>query len=362
MDLLSNTSNNTVFADDKGNIAYWHGDFMPRRDPKYDWNNAVDGSTSATEWKGLHPVDEIIHVYNPKSGFIQNCNSTPFTVSGESSPKRSDYPSYMAPDGENFRGINASRILSGHTGYTIDKIINDGWNSHLTAFDVLIPALQKAALSLSTSTSEITPLIEKLAAWDRNSAEHSVVTTIAIYWAEKLQSKINKMTTSKEDAMDQVVKTKLFVEQAKPADFLDPLLVAKKELEATFGNWNIEWGSVNRYQRLTGNMNEKYSDDSLSIPDGFASSAWGCIPSFVSKTMSGTKKRYGYNGNSFICAIEFGKRIKAKSLLAGGESGHKNSKHFGDQAEMYTKGEFKDVNFYREDVIKHAFKTYHPGE
>jgi acyl-homoserine-lactone acylase len=63
-----------------------------------------------------------------------------------------------------------------------------------------------------------------------------------------------------------------------------------------------------------------------------------------------------------ICAIEFGKKVKAKSLLAGGESGDISSKHFGDQAEMYTKGIFKEVLFYKEDVMKHVEKTYHPGE
>ena len=98
------------------------------------------------------------------------------------------------------------------------------------------------------------------------------------------------------------------------------------------------------------------------LADGFAAATWGCLPSFVSKSFNGNNKRYGYNGNSFICAIEFGKKIKAKSLLAGGESGDSKSKHFGDQALLYTKGAFKDVLFYKEDVVKHAERTYHPGE
>ena len=101
---------------------------------------------------------------------------------------------------------------------------------------------------------------------------------------------------------------------------------------------------------------------SPSIPVGFASSAWGMLPSYSSKTYPGTKKRYGFNGNSFICAVEFGKRIKARSLLAGGESGDPNSKHFFDQGLMYSKGQFKDVLFYKEDVMKFAKKMYHPGE
>ena len=124
----------------------------------------------------------------------------------------------------------------------------------------------------------------------------------------------------------------------------------------------MPWGEVNRYQRLTGNTTEKYDDAKPSLPDGFTASTWGCLPSFVSRTFNGTNKRYGVSGNSFICAVEFGKKVTAKSLLAGGNSGDIKSKHFGDQAEMYTKGKFKDVLFYKEDVLKHVEKSYHPGE
>ena len=90
--MRSNTSDNTVYADDKGNIAYWHGNFIPKRDAAYDWSKPVDGTTSKTEWKGIHELDEIVHMYNPSTGFIQNCNSTPFTVSGNASPVKNNYP------------------------------------------------------------------------------------------------------------------------------------------------------------------------------------------------------------------------------------------------------------------------------
>ena len=135
-----------------------------------------------------------------------------------------------------------------------------------------------------------------------------------------------------------------------------------KDLTRKFGTWKKPWGEVNRYQRLSGDLTEKFDDAKPSIPCGFAASTWGSLPSFVSRTYSGTNLRYGSSGNSFICAVEFGKRIQAKSLLAGGESGDINSIHFGDQAEMYTKGQFKEVLFYKEDVLKHVEKKYHPGD
>ncbi len=363
MELLANTSNNTVYADDKGNIAYWHGNFMPRRDSKLNWSKPVDGSTSATEWNGLHSLDELIQVHNPATGWIQNCNSTPFTVSGTSSPKKENFPAYMAPNGENFRGINAAKILGNTNQYTIDKMIGSGYDTHLAAFDILLPALLKAyqAKQNDTSWQSLSDPIKTLTAWDKNSAETSVATTIAIEWAQKLWPTILK-GTGVDDTPDQVEKTKRFAATASPEILLQALSTSINELIKKFGDWQKPWGEINRYQRLTGDLTEKFDDTKSSIPCGFAASTWGCLPSFVSRPYPGTKLRYGYNGNSFICAVEFGKKIKAKSLLAGGESGNINSTHFADQALMYTKGQFKDVLFYKEDVLKHVEKTYHPGE
>jgi len=219
MELLANTSNNTVYADDKGNISYWHGNFMPKRDPKLNWAKPVDGSTSATEWNGLHTLNELIQVHNPATGFIQNCNSTPFTVSGSSSPKKEDFPAYMAPAGENFRGINASKILSSNNQYTIDKVIASGWDPHLAAFDVLIPALIKAydAQKINPQHEALAEPMKLLTAWDRNSSTTSVATTVAIEWAQRIQPAIMRVAGG--DSEDQVEKTKRFA-SAAPAQLL----------------------------------------------------------------------------------------------------------------------------------------------
>jgi acyl-homoserine lactone acylase PvdQ len=365
MSLLANTSNNTVFADDKGNIAYWHGDYVPRRDKKLNWSKAVDGTIAATEWKGLHTLDEIVHVYNPATGWIQNCNSTPFTVSGTSSPKKEDYPAYMAPDGENFRGINAARVLSKENKFTIDKTIAAGYDRKLSAFEILIPALvsafEKNILPTDSLYTQLNDPIQVLKKWDYYSSENSVATTLAIEWAQKLTNSIQRVYID-EGWDDQVTLVKKFAASASYKELLPPLITVINELKNKFGKWNMAWGEINRYQRISSDILQKYQDDQPSIPVGFASSAWGMLPAYNSRYYPETLKRYGVSGNSFICAVEFGKKIKAKSLLAGGESGNPLSSHFNDQLEMYTKGVFKDVLFYKEDVLKHAERTYHPGE
>ncbi len=365
MDLQANTSNNTVFADNKGNIAYWHGNFVPVRNKNLNWGKVMDGTTTATEWKGLHKVNEIVHVYNPSTGWIQNCNSTPFTVSGDASPKKNDYPVYMAPDGENFRGVNAVRVLSYENKFNIDKTIKAGYDTYLTAFEILIPALvRNYDASVTPDNAYYKDLVEPmnvLKQWDYRVAENSVATALAIEWAQLLGPGIRKVYIEDSET-DQVDATQHFADSASAAQLLNTMLDVVHMFQQKYGKWNVAWGEINRFQRVSNDILQKYDDTKESVPVAFASSAWGMLPAYNSNYYPGTKKRYGTSGNSFVCAVEFGPRIKAKSLLAGGVSGNIQSTHFNDQLLMYTKGQFKEVLFYKEDVLKHVERSYHPGE
>ena len=364
LDLKGNISNNTVYADASGNIAYWHGNRIPVRDTAYDWSKPVDGSVKATEWKGYHSIRETVHSINPGNGWLQNCNSTPFTVSGMYSPKKENFPLYMAPDGENFRGINAVRTLSGHTNYNLDKVIAAGYDARLAAFEVLVPALVRS-LSRRNSTDSFSNLHDAvllLKGWDYRSSDTSIATTLAIEWGEQLMAGISTTVLPPSMPASQVNAVTWFADHAAAGQLLEPLQAAIKNLQAKYGSWKIPWGQVNRFQRLNSSLENVFDDTQPSIPVGFASAVWGQLPSYVSRSFPGTKNRYGYNGNSFICAVEFGKKVKAKSLLAGGNSGDPASPHFFDQAQMYTKGIFKEVLFYKEDVLKHVSRSYKPGE
>lgn len=366
MALLGNASNNTVYADAEGNIVYWHGNFLPVRDTSYDWSRPVDGSTSATAWKGLHTVEESVHIYNPENGWIQNCNSTPFTAAGNKSPDKNKYPSYMAPDGENFRGLTAAKVLSNQKEYTLDKVIEAGYSTYLSAFEIMIPALikhfQEEVKPGDSLYNVLKDPIAVLQKWNYCSSENSVATTLAVEWADRLTASIWYTKTPDKYGLNMVEKTKTYLAAAPGKELITAFAATIRDLKKRFGNWNMEWGEINRYQRLSGDLDLQYDDHRKSLPVAFASSVWGMLPSFVSQPFPGTRKRYGYKGNSFICAVEFGKKIQAKTLLTGGESGSPSSKHFNDQSEMYRKGQFKDVLFYKEDVLKHAEKTYHPGE
>ncbi len=363
MMLRTNSSNNTVYADDKGNIAYWHGDFLPKRDPKFDWSKAVDGSNSATEWKDLHTLDEIVHVYNPANGWIQNCNSTPFTVSDTSSPDKKAYPTYMAPDAENARGLHAIRVLKNESAFTLPKLITASQDSYLPGFERLVPSYLDAydAMSSSDDTlkTKLNGPIEVLRNWDLRYASSSVATTLAIYGTQRLRQNVSKRIAP---ATDQLSVINYLVEQTSRYEKMTALSQTVDELLQDFGTWKQPWGEVNRFQRLTGKIEPTFDDHKESLAVPFTSSFWGSLAAFGARKFPGTKKMYGYVGNSFVAVVEFGKKVRAKSVVTGGSSSDPSSPHFNDQSGLYAQGQFKDVLFYEDDIRKHVERTYHPGE
>ncbi|MEO6445084.1 MAG: penicillin acylase family protein [Gemmatimonadaceae bacterium] len=360
MELRTNSSNNTVYASAEGDIAYFHGNFMPKRDTSFSWSGVVDGSNPATEWKGLHSVDEMIVIHNPSTGWIQNTNSTPFTASGSASPRRDQYPSYMAPDEENARGLHAVRVLKDRKDFTLESLIVAAYDPYLTGFDALIPALLANYDQLAATDALKAPLkgaVDSLRSWDRKTGVASVPTTLAVYWGQELMRRARADEYYESGPVFDYMAGKM-----SAAERLGALQAAVAQLDSSFGTWKTPWGEVNRFQRVTGDIVQPFDDSKPSLPVGFASGTWGSLASFGARIYPGTKKMYGTSGNSFVAVVEFGPRVRAKSILAGGESGDPASPHFYDQAKMYSEGAFKDVRFYREDVEAHAKRTYHPGD
>jgi acyl-homoserine lactone acylase PvdQ len=357
LSLLSNNSNNTVYADAQGNIAYWHGNFMPKRNPSYDFTRPVDGSIKETDWQDIHPLEEIVQSINPTNGWLQNCNATPFTVAGEYSPKASNYPAYMAPDGENGRGINAVNLLNKIDKISMDELIQLGYNKHLSAFDILLPSFIEYSKTISLNPTQA-KAIDYLIKWDRNTATHSVATSIAIEWATQWAAQIPPPSTEEEGTqlLKKYNRMDKEVANEKKLALLDASLV---HLEKTYGTWEITWGEINRYQRV--GPEGKFNDQEASIAVAQTSSKWGQLPAFESKRMEGTSKRYGFSGNSFVAAVSFGKRVEAKTIITGGQSRFAENAHFTDQAQKYIDGDFKTIHFYKEDVLKHAVTLYNPG-
>jgi acyl-homoserine-lactone acylase len=359
-ELAANSSNNTLFADSKGETALLLPQFMPRRDDRFDYTKPVDGSDPATDWKGMTPFAETVHVVNPAIGWIYNSNDGPWWAAGPDSPKQAAYPRYMDQVGENPRTPHAVRVLGAARALTLQGLIDVDFDSWLPSFDRMIPGLTAAYDAAPASDPLKARLAEPIAAlrkWDDRWSAASVETSLAVGWGEALWAKV-----APEAKRAGVSTYDYMLTRAAPAEKLDALAEAADRLTQDFGGWKTPWGQINRFQRITDDIAPHFDDAGPSIPVPFASAQWGSLASFGAKRYPDTKKYYGSNGNSFVAVVEFGDRVHARAVTAGGESGDPASKHFDDQAERYASGNFREVYFYPDQLVGHVERTYRPGQ
>ena len=328
----ANSTNNTIYADADGHVAYFHPQFIPVRDDRFDWTKPVDGSDPATDWRGEHGVDDAPRVIDPAVGWVMNTNNHPYSAAGPDSPRREAFPRYMDRYGETPRGWNASRLLTGAKGWTIDSLRDAAFDSYLPLFEKLVPRLLAAARDLPPAYAEPLALLRT---WDLRWSAESIPTTLAVFWG---------MMLLEQTPDPELAKVNLFDRYARDVDarkLVDAWVAAVERLSRDFGTWRMRWGDVNRFQRAT-----DFSDAAPSIAVPFTASRWGSLAAFGARTGATEKKLYGVKGNSFVAVVEFGPRVRARAIMAGGASADPTSKHFDDQALRYTRGELRDVYFY----------------
>lgn len=358
--LQANSSNNTLFASDSGEIAYLHPQFIPVRDDRFDYTRPVDGSDPATDWKGLHALDEAPNVINPPNGWVMNTNNWPYSAAGEYSPRREDFPRYMDSFGENPRGENALRLLADAADFSLDKLVATAYDPYLAAFARLVPVLVADFDALPGND----PRKERLRApvavlrdWDHRWGIASIPTSLAVFWGDALWDDVAG------DARAAGVSVYDYMAGAAGATRrLAAFESAVTRLETDFGHWGTPWGEINRFQRLTGDLLQPFDDAAPSIPVPFVSSRWGSLASFGAHRWPGTRRYYGTSGNSFVAAVEFGETVRARAITAGGASGDPASAHFNDEAERYSTGNLREVYFRPEQLRGHTERVYHPGE
>jgi len=357
-ELKANSSNNTLYADARGQTAYLHPQFIPQRNDALDYTKPVDGADPASDWRGLHALSELPAVIDPKAGWVYNSNNWPYSAAGADSPKRGAFPKYMDTAGETPRGLHAIRVLEGKSGFTIEGLRKAAYDPDLPAFDRLIPKLVEAYdLASPDQKAALAGEVGALKAWDRRWGAASTETSLAVFWAEALFGK-----AAPEARKAGMTVYEYMVEKSPSADRIAALEEASARLVADFGSWKTPWGEINRFQRLSGDIVQTFKDDGPSVAVPFTAGTWGSLASFASRRYPGTKRYYGTSGNSFVAVVEFGPKVKAVAISAGGESGHPGAKHFNDQADRYAKAALREVYFYPEQLQAHTESAYRPGE
>lgn len=336
--LKANSSNNTLFADSKGNIAFLMPQFMPIRDDRFNYRQPVDGSDPATDWQGLHSLESMPQAVNPRNGWVFNTNNWPWTCAGPDSPNPADYPAYFNTGSENERGRHVIQLMAGRNDFTPQALRDIAFDPYLGAFAELIPQLIAAWERLPDGDEQKERLagpINLLRGWDYRWSVDSTATSLAIFWAEGPRSTDAQRLASLDAAVNRLIED--------------------------FGSWQVPWGEINRFQRNDGEINQTFDDAKPSIPVPFTSGTWGSLATYPGSRRPGTKRFYATSGNTFVAVVEFGPRLRAWAVREGGNSGNPDSPHFNDQAERYAAGNLRPVYFYPEDLKGHIERRYKPG-
>jgi acyl-homoserine-lactone acylase len=353
-DRQANSSNNTLFADADGAIAYLHPQFVPERDDRFDYAHPVDGANPATDWKGITRPAGLPQAVRPGSGRAMNTNNAPWGAAGSASPVVSNYPRYMDSVGENPRGLHATMLLRNRTDWTPERLMAAAYDPYLPVFAALIPRLSGVFATLRADDPRREALagpIGLLRRWDFRWSARSTATTLAICWADELRRSYGPITVR-----DNTVQT-----GASPAQQITALEAAVDRLTKDFGGWQVPWGNVNRFQRLDAAIRPHFDDRMSSTAVPFVSAAYGSLASFGAKPYPDTKRWYGTSGNSFVAVVEFAERPHAWAVMAGGQSGQPGTPHFADQIDRYAGGRLRKVYFEPADLVGHTERRYHPG-
>lgn len=333
---------NVMYADKEKNIFYLFNGLVPKRsegDWSY-WDRVIPGGKSSDIWNDVHAYEDLPKVMNPEIGWLQNANDPPWTSTIPLSLNPDDFPPYMAPRNMAFRPQRAARMMMEDSSITYDQLVDYKLSTRSEFADRIMDDLFAAIdKSNAAKAKEAKAVLEK---WDREADSDSKGTVLFYSWARKYRISPQENYTTPWD-INRPMETPDGL--ADPKRAVDLLVEAANEVEKTFGSLDVAWGD---YYRIA------YAGKDLP-----ANGIDGAMGVFRVAWSGGEDEQHSYvgGGDSWVGVIEFGEKPKAKVLLSYGNSTQKDSPHFGDQLELFSKKELRDAWFTDEEVKAHTEKV-----
>jgi acyl-homoserine-lactone acylase len=331
---------NTVYADKSGNIMYHFGGLVPKKNGDWDkWQGLVSGDSSADIWTDYYDSDELPTVVNPPSGWLQNANDPPYINTFPTVLDPNDFASHIAPNNMSFRAQRAARLMHEEDSISFDRLValkhDNKAELALRLHDDLL------TLKGQTSDSLVLVAIDVMTKWDgsydANSLGAMFFMEFTNTWASEKQTSPHHISNLLKEPWrfnDPINTPDGFVNSDEVIDIIRN--AAEKHL-TKYPALEIPYGD---YFKL------KMGD--LEYPGTGGPQHLGVFR-ILYTTPNEEGEFIGTFGDTFVLVIEMGEEIIAKGLLTYGNSSNPESKHYGDQLEMFSKNKLRNIWFKRTD-------------
>jgi len=327
----------------QGDIFYLRNGRVPIRAKGVDPSKPIPGNTSATEWQGLHPLNDLVQILNPPNGYMHNCNVTPFAMMKNSPLVPDKYTPYIynasrtAPRHQ--RAEMMTELLDAANKVTLDDAINIAFSPQVYHADLwqarLKTAWSKAGNAAAADAAEVFDLIQK---WNRRSDAESEGALAFYAFKKGLGPEIARQVEV-------------------PADLTDDQLIAAvgkaaEWLKSSFGSLRAPYGKYFRVGRQGGDRTFPVGGGSLN---GGANNVAMATPRAISFSAAG-KEMVGAGGQTSTQIVVLTNPPKSYAIIPLGESDHKESGHWDDQAEkLFSKSKAAPTFFLdKNELMKHV--------
>lgn len=357
---------NVMVADTSGNIYYQRTGRTPIRPAGFDYTRPLDGTTSRTEWLGIHPTKDLIQVLNPPQGYMQNCNISPDVMMVGSPMKASKYPSYIFNQPAQLthqRATRATELLHENGRISAQDMQDIALDKKAYQYERWVVALQKADKQFGADKGALyREGLRGIEGWDGISKSDSRGALLFYYWRVTLTQ---KMGTDDVRALAKAINNYLDffgVEdstRALSADeqrlLVDALEEGMNLMKKNHGDLDAVFGDVFRAGRLD------YDADNVSWPVGGGSLGTEGIATVRAIGFTAPRAdhtRWGLKGQTSTEVVLLTKPIQSFTQPPIGQSDHPDSPHFRDQAEkLLSASEFKPSWFNKKDLLDGHVKS-----